>query len=67
MVKLPKQCINTGMGLERLTASLQGKISSYDTDLFRPLFDIISRVINICLNRNRDQHNGKIGRGTGEC
>jgi alanyl-tRNA synthetase len=41
---LPKPNIDTGMGLERTLAAMQGKPSPYETDLFSPLVDRIRQL-----------------------
>ena len=40
---LPAPCVDTGMGLERVTAVAQGKLSNYDTDLFTPLIAAVEQ------------------------
>ena len=44
LVPLPAPSIDTGMGLERITAIMQGTLSNYDTDLFQPLLTAISQL-----------------------
>jgi alanyl-tRNA synthetase len=40
---LPALSVDTGMGLERITSVIQGKLATYDTDLFTPILDAIGR------------------------
>jgi len=42
---LPKPNIDTGLGLERTAAVMQGKTSVYETDLFIPLLECISELV----------------------
>ena len=45
MKDLPKPSVDTGMGLERITALLQGTNDNYKTDLFAPLIKNIAKKI----------------------
>ncbi len=49
---LPKPSIDTGMGLERLAGVVQGVTSNYDTDLFRPILDGISRQCGVSVGKS---------------
>jgi alanyl-tRNA synthetase len=48
LTPLPRPSIDTGMGLERIAAVMQGKLASWDTDLFAPL---IARVAELAGKR----------------
>jgi alanyl-tRNA synthetase len=54
MTPLPRPCVDTGAGLERLAAVLQGKLSNFDTDLFRPLIDEAAALANVEYGSNHD-------------
>ncbi len=42
--KLDRQCVDTGMGIERTVAMLQGKKSVYDTEVFRPILNSLEEL-----------------------
>ncbi len=44
---LPRPSIDTGMGLERVAAVLQGKLSNFETDLIRPIIDCAGDLLGL--------------------
>lgn len=46
LIPLPKPCVDTGMGIERLAAVLQGVHDNYDTDIFQQLLQALSKLVD---------------------
>jgi alanyl-tRNA synthetase len=47
LTPLPRPSIDTGMGLERVAAVMQGKLSNYDTDLIHPIVVRAADLFNV--------------------
>jgi len=51
-INLPKPSVDTGMGLERISALLQGTHDNYQTDHFKKLIDSISETLKVKQDQN---------------
>ena len=61
LTPLPKPCVDTGMGLERTAAVLEGVISNYDTDLFTPLTKRAAELCGVYFSKEEKLEEGKGG------
>ena len=52
--KLNKKCVDTGMGLERITAVLSGKNNNYETDLFDFVFTDVEKAIETKMTKQNE-------------
>ena len=56
LTPLPKPNIDTGMGLERLAAVVQGVTSNYDTDIFRVIIRFIEKISKKTYGKNEEDN-----------
>src|SRR5512143_3448808 len=62
---LPKPSIDTGAGLERVTAVMQGVVSNYETDLFVPLIQRAAELTGVSLAKEDAREDEEIKTHTG--
>jgi len=53
--ELPAKHVDTGMGFERVCAILQNKKSNYDTDVFTPIIDTVSKLSKVKYDKEEDR------------
>ncbi len=54
-VEMERKCVDTGMGIERTIAVLQGKTSVYETEVFTPIIEQISKLSDVAYGEDESQ------------
>jgi alanyl-tRNA synthetase len=54
LTPLPRPSIDTGMGLERISAVLQGKLNNFDIDIFAPIISAVSAATGVGYGKTKE-------------